>query len=224
MAPSGPNATDNASVAGPGSLLAPNDKWIPVTWMPHTNLSQTSHVSVKIRSVQVTRKRSYGFSSINRGESQNPADLNDDEGEEEDEWRVRVTLCHGGGNVLENMCSHLSLSSQTPAASVEPRSYVSSTNLESTFHIIPRVSGSTHECHWENVVHLAMRWRDVPRDSYFLFEVLDWDNSVVCGSCKITRNRLLSAPHTSVLQITDLSSFSSTVFQVWKASDRITTG
>ena len=167
---SGPNTTS------PSSLLSPNEKWIPVTWMPCANLSQTSHVSLKVRSAQVTREPKFG------GISCGDPDYSEAETEfyeEDDEWRVNATLLAGGGELLRDVGYTLSLSSQTPAATVESRSYQSATNLESVFHSIPRVSGSTHECHWEAVVQIALRWRDLPRDSYILFEVLDWDDSVV---------------------------------------------
>ncbi|KAL7569147.1 hypothetical protein ACA910_016976 [Epithemia clementina (nom. ined.)] len=179
MAPRfGSSAVDKGAAPGTGYLLSPNDKWIPVTWMPHTNLSQTSHVSVKIRSAQVRRPpRCVGVSVTNRDNSGHDSYTFQDD--EEDEWRVNVAICHGGGELLEDGGCVLGLSSQTHAAPVEPRSYQSATNLESLLQSIPRVSGCSHECHWETTVHMALRWRDIPRDSYLLFEVLDWDDSVM---------------------------------------------
>jgi len=182
-----PRATASAASSGP--LLSPNEKWIPVTWMPHTTLSQTSHVNVKIRSAQILKPPSdmYGEWASQEDDLLPADDENEEEGrhdhafeEEEDEWKVRVTMYSGGdGTLIEgHHIVPLGLSSQTPASTVERRSYQGATSLESTFHSTPRISGVTHECHWEAVIQLALRWRDLPRDSYLLLEVLDWDGSV----------------------------------------------
>lgn len=195
-----------SSIASGGHLLNTNtnnnpnnssnnnnsDKWVPVTWMPHTTLSQTSHVSVKIRSAQIFRQPKYYGVVINSvGLNDNiETDLYSyyDDDEEEEEWRVRVTLCTGGGTTISG--STFGWSSSTPAATLEPRQHpsdhaTSSSSLESfLIHntVVPRISGATHECHWETVLQLPLRWRDATRDSYFLFEILDWDDSVIYHS------------------------------------------
>ena len=58
-----------------------NYNWVTVTWMPHSSLSQTSHVSMKIRSIHAILEESTGSSVP-------------------DEWRVEVSICGMGGLVL----------------------------------------------------------------------------------------------------------------------------
>ena len=142
--------------------------------MPHASLSQTSHVSIKVRSAQVLRPMSeFGIwdeELVPEGENDSSVD------EEDDEWKVRATIYSGGG-MFEG--TPIGLSCQTSASTVERRNYQGATSLESSFFSTPRISGVTHECHWETIVQLPLRWRDLPRDAYLLLEVLDWDDSIV---------------------------------------------
>jgi len=140
-------------------------KWVDVTWMPHTTLAQTSHVCLSVRSA-------HGFEN-------NPRLLDPTE-EPDDEWKVRVGAYGIGGLPL------VSLASRTPSAVAVPRRTSSLTTGADTsddagdsrhrqqqnFQLRPSVSGATVDCIWDFFLPLAVRWRDLPRDSYLRFEIL----------------------------------------------------
>lgn len=43
----------------------------------------------------------------------------------------------------------------------------------------PSVSNATHDCFWDRDVKMPVRWRDLPRDAYLLFEVIGCGDRVV---------------------------------------------
>jgi Phosphoinositide 3-kinase C2 len=141
VAPS--KASTAAAVAAQNELE--REKWVQVSWMQHTNLSQTSHISLVIRSATVNFGRIL-FAS-----------------EERQEWCVRVSIFGLDG---------LSL---LPISCATVGSPVRRINASSQ----PFVSNATHDCRWDYLVNFPVRWRDLPRDAYLLFEVLGMDESVV---------------------------------------------
>jgi len=77
----------------------PDDMWVNVTWMPHSSLSQKSHVTMVIRSAHVIRDR-----RVENGSSLL-------------EWRVQVSVRGMGGLDV------VSVKSCTPAAALRPRQF-----------------------------------------------------------------------------------------------------
>lgn len=123
---------------------------VSVTWIPHTTLSQTSHVCLTIRSAHVVLDvLSY------------PIDDN------LPEWRMRVGVFGVAGLPLVPLQVH------TTAAPVEKCGEGSSASSRVL------LSKVTHACQWDTFVHVPIRWRDLPRDAYLLFEVLAHGDSVV---------------------------------------------
>jgi hypothetical protein len=96
------------SVMSPKQSTVPDDMWVNVVWMPHSSLSQTSHVTLAIRSAHLVRDRLKA--SV--------------------EWRVRISVRGTGGLEL------VSVSSSTPAAAMEPRHLVRPTVANSTHEFV----------------------------------------------------------------------------------------
>ena len=142
-------------------LHQPDDKWVPVSWMPHTTLSQTSHVCLEIRSALIIEKdtdsildHSSGVLSSSRSK----------------EWRVQATI---QGMAGLPMVSSL-IPCQTPAAAVVD----SSSRKPSSSQLA--IMGANRVCEWDCVLHLPIRWRDLCRDAYLQLEVLSGrDDQVV---------------------------------------------
>jgi hypothetical protein len=85
------------------------------------------------------------------------------------EWQTRVDVCSlGGVSVISSVFSH------TSGAPVAPR------KAGDVHH--PSVTSATHDCVWDAYIQLPIRWRDLPRDSYLKFDVLDHTEQVVSGS------------------------------------------
>jgi hypothetical protein len=134
---------------------------VQVTWMPHTTLSQTSHVCLTIRSAHASLD----------------ALLTDDDRPQD--WKVRVSVYGVAGLLLVPVFSH------TPAAQVrsrkrardEPSSALAAGQQSRAPR--PTVSDATHDCIWDTYVTIPIRWRDLPRDAYLLFEVLGQADTVV---------------------------------------------
>lgn len=135
----------------PKSLKSPieADKWVPVTWMPHTSLSTFSHVGITIRSAHAVID--HVMMAASQLESCDP------------EWKCRVGLYGVAGMPM------LPVPSVSPPARAfkrdpaNPRQYV--------------VTNATHDCDWEWSVSLPIRWRDLPRDAYLLFELMQVGSS-----------------------------------------------
>ena len=138
-----------------GSLTAgiadpTKEKWVTITWIPHTTLSQSSHVCLTIRSAHlVLDALSY------------PVDDN------LPEWRIRISVFGIAGLPLVPVQVH------TTAAPV----LKCTGEVPSSSRLV--LSKATHDCQWDTFVHVPIRWRDLPRDAYLLFEVLSHSEGAV---------------------------------------------
>ncbi|CAB9529058.1 Phosphoinositide 3-kinase family, accessory domain (PIK domain) (Partial), partial [Seminavis robusta] len=126
-------------------MSTPEDTWVNVTWMPHASLAQTSHVSLLVRS---------SHASLNNRlfDRQKPK-----------EWKIRTTV-HGAGGI-----PLVAISSTTPSAHVFLRQSETAAGVPKP----PSVAEASHDCIWNHVVQVPVRWRDLPRDAYLLFEMID---------------------------------------------------
>ena len=134
-----------------GTYDLTRDRWVNVTWMPHTALSPASHVCLTIRSAH--------------------GSIDDLLGDSQPQWKVRVGVFGIGGIPL------VPVSTLTPAASVrsrraEKQGLERESKEEATNIPLPTVSSATHDCYWDYLLHVPIRWRDLPRDSYLLFEII----------------------------------------------------
>lgn len=158
-------------------LLQPDDKWVPVSWMPHTTLSQTSHVCVEIRSALVVNNSINSISNIIHAVAAGAVDSK--------EWRVQATIQGIAGLYMAGSL----IPCQTPAAVVLDSS-ASSAALSQL-----AIMGANRVCKWDRVLHLPMRWRDLPRDAYLQLEVVSEKSNQVVRRQK----KLNSGSETSVL-------------------------
>lgn len=133
-----------------GQSIDEKNKWINVSWMPHASLSQTSHVTFSVLSAQA---------SLDELTHSNP-----------EEWQVRVSVKGVAGlDLIPVTCSTppAPLRSFRKAQSDEEKSTKSNRNS----NLRPAVSNATHACMWNFQIHIPLRWRDLTRDSYLLFQV-----------------------------------------------------
>jgi hypothetical protein len=132
-------------MAPAASTDAAASPWIPVVWMPHTSLSQTSSVRLTVKVAWWTPP---SLASVSLAATTRPAE----------EWRIRATVHGMAGTPLglptETRGSPLRLAT----SSADPRTAV--------------VDGCSHTCVWEETIRLPVRWRDLPRDAYLLLQVL----------------------------------------------------
>ena len=135
-----------------GTVDPTKEKWVTTTWIPHTTLSQTSHVCLTIRSAHaVLDTLSY------------PVDDN------LPEWRMRIGAFGIAGLPIVPLHVHTTAAPVRKCAGGVP----SSSRLVLT--------KATHYCQWDTFVHIPIRWRDLPRDGYLLFEVLSHgEDAVYC--------------------------------------------
>lgn len=147
---------------GPANASTPSDQvseernqWVNVTWMPHASLSQASHVCLAVRSVLTC--------------------LDELKHHEPEEWQVRATI-HGLAGV-----SIVPISSITPTAPVTPLHGFDNQGTSSLTQKgwLPMASGVTHLCKLDALLYIPLRWRDLPRDSYLRFEVVEHCDNVV---------------------------------------------
>lgn len=120
-----------------------NEKWVNVTWMNASTLSSTSHVCLSILSAHT---------EIDLLDHPLPI-----------EWKVRISVYGIGGLPLTP------LTCQTPTAQLRSITSRSDENAEDPK---PAVKETTHACYWEYFIQMPVRWRDLPRDAYLLFEIL----------------------------------------------------
>lgn len=144
-------ASKTGTTLATGMIDLARDRWVNVTWLPHTALSQTSHACLIIKSAHSS------FDDLLVDRRVQP------------EWKVRVGVFGIGGIPLVPVSSH------TSAAPVRSRRLcadlpASKAKRESSTQ--PTVMSATHDCVWEYLVHVPIRWRDLTRDSYLLFEIL----------------------------------------------------
>lgn len=141
------------------------DKWVNVAWMPHTALSQASHVCLTVRSAHAT------FDDLLSDESQEKA------------WKVSARIYGVGGISLVPVSAH------TPSAELQSRRKRSSEGepnpsnneiLVKKMH--PTVTSATHDCCWDYLIQIPIRWRDLPRDAYLLLDIMEGDSTIFQGS------------------------------------------
>jgi Phosphoinositide 3-kinase C2 len=147
------------------------DKWVHVTWMPHTALSQKSYVCLTIRSAHVVFDELAASSS-----SSSPRNDFDPQRlpilREPPEWRVRVGVYGIAGLPLIPLQLHT-----TSALVVSKRASGNTATLSSRPRIA--VADATHDCVWDYFVTIPIRWRDLPRDAYLHLQVLESTNDRV---------------------------------------------
>ena len=111
------------------------------------------------------------------------------------EWKVRTSVLGIGGISLVPVYSttpgtpvisrrrqankHTSSTTTTTTTTKTTAEAVSQQHL---YH--PSVSRASHDCHWDHLVQVPVRWRDLPRDAYLLLELLDHTGQVR-GSTKM---------------------------------------
>ena len=133
-----------------GTVDPTKEKWVTTTWIPHTTLSQTSHVSLTIRSAHVVLDTlSY------------PVDDN------LPEWRIRIGVFGVAGLPIVPLHVHTTAAPVRKCAGEVP----------SSSRVV--LSQATHDCQWDTFVHIPIRWRDLPRDGYLAFEVLSHGENAV---------------------------------------------
>ncbi len=149
-----------AGMQGPFSLQDERSKWVNVTWMPHASLSQTSHVSLAVRSILTSLDELMHF--------------------QPEEWQVRATI-HGmaGQSIVPVSCL-------TPTAPVTTLHDHTETGVNPPLDLteddwLPLTSNTTHVCRIDSLINVPIRWRDLPRDAYLRFEVLGHCDEVVRG-------------------------------------------
>jgi hypothetical protein len=149
-----------ATAAGAQSnlLFEERSKWVNVTWMPHASLSQTSHVCLAVRSVLTC--------------------LDDLKHYKREEWQVRATIYGVAGLPI------VPISSLTPTAPVTTLNDHTDTDEHPPLDLtgeewLPMASSVTHICKLDSLLHIPLRWRDLPRDSCVKFEILGHCDEVV---------------------------------------------
>lgn len=156
-------ARGSTTAGTPNDLVADErSKWVNVTWMPHASLSQTSHICLAVRSVLTCMDELTHYRP--------------------EEWQVRASI-HGLAGI-----GIAPVSSITPTAPVTTLNDHTETDGHPLLDLtegewIPMTSGVTHVCKLDALLHVPLRWRDLPRDSYLRFEVLGHCDEVV--SCQL---------------------------------------
>lgn len=170
--------------SGAHGNVAPSDtkdKWVNVTWMPHSTLSQTSHVSLIIRSAHATFDPIY--------DRQYSSEFYTDENPVE--WKIRIGVFGVSGLLLVPVYTNstaAALVSRRKSKSKEQNVGECSTNVKdpvakaSKGCLMTTILNATHDCWWDCLVQIPIRWRDLPRDAYLHFEVLGQHNIIVSST------------------------------------------
>ena len=169
----GASTVPPSTIPGGVGETTKNNKWVTVAWMPHASLSNTSNIKFMVRSV-VTR--------LDELKHHNP-----------EEWQVRVSLQGLGGLPLDG--GIYSLTKKSPLESVRRKRIQDANRTDNTDlatavveeegevcgdeHWPPMVSDMTHYCQFDSIIQLPLRWRDLPRDAVYSFEVLGLLGQVV---------------------------------------------
>lgn len=128
--------------------------WVTVQWMPHSSLSPTSHLTVAVRSIHAVLDTCLPI-------------LND---KTRQDWRVEVSV-HGIAGL-----SLIPVSSSTLSSPVVPR-------RETPTKRYPSLAQATHDCYLDDVIHLPIRWRDLPRDALLQFHVMKrGEEAIFCAN------------------------------------------
>lgn len=157
---------------GVPGLLEERSKWVNVTWMPNASLSQTSHVCLAVRSV---------LTCLDELQHYKP-----------EEWQVRATI-HGVAGL-----PIVPIASLTPTAPLTTLNDHTDTDGHPPLDLteeewFPMTSNVTHICKLDSILHVPLRWRDLPRDSYLKFEVLGHCDEVVSDGRFILYNIEIAA-------------------------------
>lgn len=184
-----PRVTAAASAAR--SLQDPADanRWVTVSWMPHASLSQSSYIALSVRSmVACVDDTTDTANGVLRSSQKQPQDL-----------QVSVTI-HGIAGLelipvssMTEFAPLLSISESSKKSSASSSSssqqqqqgIASSVDKNNKKQWSPLVSTATHRCQWDNnstnnsMVHIPLRWRDLPRDAYLKFQVTGSNDQVV---------------------------------------------
>jgi Phosphoinositide 3-kinase C2 len=150
------NSGNNNPFQEANDLQQQQQQWVNVTWMPHTALSQTSHVCLTVHSAHVVLLNEDGTFLHSKYHHDNTNDAK--------EWRIQMSI-HGIGNL-----PLAPISTYTKAATVAKRTR-DHLRSSSSQRIIT-IQKATHECHWDYFAYMPLRWRDLTRDSYLLIEVM----------------------------------------------------
>jgi hypothetical protein len=132
-------------------------QWVNVTWMPHSALSQTSHVCLTIHSAHVVLLNDDGT----------PLSSSSSICDDEMEWRIEMSI-RGFGNV-----PLAPIATYTKAATVtrRTRDHLTPSSAVQSRRIIT-IQRATHECHWDYLAYMPLRWRDLTRDSHLYVEII----------------------------------------------------
>lgn len=180
---------------------AADQNWVTVTWMPHSSLSQTSHVSLKIRSIHAILEETTGTSISN-------------------EWRVEVSICGMGGLVLVPV-----VSSSTTAPIVSRRDSPQETAVLERKRVYPSIRNATHDCVLDQVLQVPIRWRDLPRDACVLIKIIGQGDSVVSVLCvfhRVIERAFRFIHHSHVSRNIDLRDIDGFIRRIWEASNWLT--
>jgi hypothetical protein len=165
----GSTGNNNNPFQDTNDLHQQQQQWVNVTWMPHTALSQTSHVCLTVHSAHVVLLNEDGTVVNTTTMMRSPPQCYD----EAPEWRIQMSI-RGFGNV-----PLAPITTETKAATVTKRTTdhlpsvsASSSSSKSSPQRIITIQKATHECHWDYFAYMPLRWRDLPRDSYLFIEIL----------------------------------------------------
>lgn len=92
-----------------------------------------------------------------------------------EEWQVRVTAHGAAGLSLVPVATTTSTSPRLPIRDF----WQTAGMFDKDAEWLPLVSNVSHICKFDSVVHVPIRWRDLPRDAFLLFEVLGYCDKVV---------------------------------------------
>jgi hypothetical protein len=140
-----------------GAPSSTDNLWVTVTWMPHSCLSQSSHVSLGVRSIHAILEDSLAGSAPG-------------------EWRVQVSMRGMAGLSL------VPVTSSSTSSPILSRKEGDEAQFSCDRRLHPWVSNATHDCILDQVLQIPIRWRDLPRDSYLAIEVLGQGDTKVCQS------------------------------------------
>ena len=134
--------------------IAPEDAWVNVTWMPHASISQTSHICLLIRSAHIW--------------------LDEVVDPKPQEWKVSASV-YGLGDI-----PLVPVASTTPSKEVLPRKQ--EMHHEKNSFGLPNTSDASHDCRWDHLIQIPVRWRDLPRDSFLLLEIIDHTGTILSST------------------------------------------
>jgi hypothetical protein len=137
------------------------NQWVTVSWMPHASLSQSSYIALSVRSIVACLDLPLTLSAPEQSTKQ-PED-----------WQVQITI-HGSAGL--DLVPVSAMTPNAPLVSISDRSF---TTEQQANDWNPLVSNATHRCTWDSIIHIPMRWRDLPRDAYLQFQVIGPNDAVV---------------------------------------------